>query len=274
MLTVFAGLMAIVAFIVLTRPVSHTQKTHEAKPQSPAPGQKPGAKPGTTAPTTTIITGHETTGLFVTTTTPITTTTSTTTTIPLGPALYTDTNEVRLGRSGSASFTVLSANPEGVDFSVTRVPPGISASPNHGAVRVGAPVPVTLRVTDSVKARSGTIVLVSGSEARVRIQVDVDNQGPAVTEVHTVPSKPACNQAVLLAATVAGSEIASVTFRPSGGGASVSMQATGGDTWSALLPAAQVGSSVSGTVTAVDAQGRSASKKISVTVGDDDGCGP
>lgn len=276
MLTVFLGLVA-VAVIAGAGFVGSGGGSSERSPEESVAPRAAGAGRGTTSvvPTTALIRGATTTTLFVTTTTPITTTTSTTTTTLPGPPLEPDVPEVVFGPGvQSVAFTVQSSSREGLEFDVTGVPDGMTASPTNATVSQSTPVTVTLTITDRDRARGGTIVLVGSDGSRVPVRVTVESPDVSVAGVSFDPDPPVCGRSVRLIALVTGDGIRSVTASVSAaGGRSTALltQSTRG-AWSATLPAGPAGSSISGRVVATASGGTTAAKGFSTVIAHGPGC--
>ncbi|HET8929038.1 MAG TPA: hypothetical protein VFN21_00130 [Acidimicrobiales bacterium] len=229
----------------------------------------------TAVPTTALISGSTSTTLFVTTTTPITTTTSTTSTTLPGPALDPGGPEVVFGPGQlSVSFTVRSADPVGLEFDVTAVPDGMTASPIRATVSASVPVTITLQITDPNRARGGTLVLVGGDGTRVPVRVTVQSQAFTVASVSFDPSPPVCGAPARLIALVSGTGVTSVsaTISSANGRTTLPMGQISNGAWSVALPGAPTGSTLSGTVVATDAEGRTAARTFSTVISGAPGC--
>ncbi|MBS1848946.1 MAG: hypothetical protein JST73_11780 [Actinobacteria bacterium] len=269
-LTVVAGLVAVVVATGLS--LSGTNgRTAVARHGAAASGKGAAVAGGSTTavPTTALIRGAGVTTLFVTTTTPITTTSSTTSTTIAGPEIASSTPSIVFASGQTtATFTVTGANPDGVDFSVTGVPPGMQASPTQGTVSQSQSVTITVRITDPTVAASGTIVLVGSDGSRVSIPVIVGSSSFSVTSVTLNPNPPVCGTPGRLTAVVTGSNVKSVVASvvTSAGTSQLSMSQTSGGAWRVALPDAAAGSLLSGTVTATDASGGVAMGNFSATV--------
>lgn len=275
-LTVFVGLVAVVVLTGVgfagsdgTSSVDNSEDPVVARDKDGASG------PTSVVPTTALITGATTTTFFVTTTTPITTTTSTTSTTLPGPALDPDGPEVVFepGRL-SVAFTVRSADPEGVEFDVTDVPDGMSATPTHATVSESAPVTITLRITDPDRARGGTLVLVGSDGSRVPVRVTVQSPAFTVASVSFDPNPPVCGSPARLIALVSGSRVASVsaTISSPDGRTTQALGQIAEGVWAVALPGAPTGSTLSGTVVAADSDGKTAARNFSTAVAGAPGC--
>jgi hypothetical protein len=222
-----------------------------------------------TRPSSTLIYGQTT--LFVATTTPYVTTSSTTTTTTR-PAE--DTLSVRpTGLSFeqgtlSTTFTVRTTSRSAVSFFVIGVPEGMVANPATGRVTRATPVKVNLFLTDPNGARSGVLSVVGSDGSEIRVPVEVAGSLFAVDAVSLQPSRPHCGDPVQISVTVTGDVATQVTAQVGqpGGGSSISLTAVGGGQWQGTLPAAEQGTSVSGTVTATNGSGRTAQQAFSYTV--------
>lgn len=276
MLTVFAGLVAVIVATGVGFGTSGERSVRKAAKGPVAVEGRSGSGPATTpVPTTALIRGAALTTLFVTTTTPITTTTSTTTTTLPGPALDTGDAEVVFAPgSTSVEFTVRSSDPDGIRFTITGVPPGISVTPRQAVVAEDAPVTVTLKILDSDKARSGTLVLTGDDGSRVTVRVVVRDGSVTVVAVGFDPDPPVCGSTSRIVALVTGDGIASVraAINTSGGPVAVALSAASPNKWVGTLPVTSAGPSIDGTVTAVGTDGTTASKNFSTTVADGPGC--
>lgn len=278
MATVFAALVAVIVvagigFIGSRGSSSTGSSDHSAKGSQRAPGR--GGSTTVAVPTTGLIRGNVATALFVTTTTPITTTTSTTTTTLAGPALSsTDAQLVFEPGDTSVTFTLNSASPEGIEFLITGVPPGMRATPNTGKVSQTSPVQVTLSIVDATKAQSGQLVLAGSDGSRASIQVIVDDGTFSVAAVVTDPNPPVCGNPVRLVALVRGGPAVMVTaaVNSANGRTNAVLHQTSPGAWAAALPSLPVGSSLSVSVTAIASGGKTASRGFSTIVGNGPGC--
>lgn len=272
-LTVFAALVA----VAVVAGVGFVGADAGPSAKDPHTSAVPKGDDGTTetsvgAPTTALIRGGTTTTLFVTTTTPITTTTSTT--LP-GPVLDAGGPEVVFGPGvTSVSFTVRSSSVDGVDFDVTDVPEGMSASPTHATVSETAPATITLRITDTARATGGTIVLVGSDGSRVPVKVTVQGDALTVASVTLDPDPPVCGQSVRLVVGVSGGAATTVSavVDAANGRSTVSLTPIANGLWATTLSAGPTGSSLSGTVIVTDSTGKTAGRSFSTVVAGGPGC--
>lgn len=277
--TVFAALVAAIVIAGIGFIGSRGSSSTSSPDRSAKASQRTLDRDGATtvaAPTTGLIRGSVATALFVTTTTPITTTTSTTTTTLAGPALSSTEAQLVFGPGDtSVTFTVNSASPDGIDFLVTGVPPGMRVTPNNGTVSQGSPVSVALSIVDATKAQSGQLVLVGSDGSRASIQVIVEGGAFAVAAVATAPNPPVCGRPSQLVALVRGGPAVIVTavVNSANGTRNVVLNQTSPGAWATALPGLPAGSSVSGTVTAIASGGKTAGRGFSTIVANGPGCG-
>ncbi len=275
-LTVFLGLVA-VAVIAGVGFVGSDGGSSERSPEESVAPHAAGSDVGPTsvAPTTALIRGATSTTLFVTTTTPITTTTTTTTTTLPGPPLDPGVAEVVFGPGvRSVAFTVRTSSPDPLEFDVTGVPDGMTASPTHATVTQASPVTITLTITDQDRAGGGTIVLVGSDGSRVPVRVTVQSAAPSVAGVSFDPDPPVCGRPVRLLALVTGGGVSSVSasVAAAGGRSTVQLKESAPGAWSAALPGGPAGSSISGTVVATASNGQTARKGFSTVIAHGPGC--
>jgi hypothetical protein len=275
-LTVFAGLVVVAVLTGLSFAGSGGSSSKgESDDRVVASGKDRVAVATTVVPTTALIRGATGSTLFVTTTTPITTTTSTTTTTLPGPALDAGVPEVVFGPGQlSATFTVRSSDPDGLDFVVTGIPDGMTATPTSATVSESSSVTITLRITAPDRARGGTLVLVGSDGSRVPVRVTIQSPSVTVAGVSFDPDPPVCGSPARLIALVSGDGVHSVsaTIASAAGRTSVSMNRIAGGAWSVGLPDGPSGSSLTGTVVATDAAGKSASRNFSTVISGAPGC--
>lgn len=225
--------------------------------------------PTTGVPTTVTIRGSTTTALFVTTTTPITTTTSTTTTTLPGPPLAVSGSEIVFAPGQTtATFTIRSAHPEGIDFEITRVPPGFEVNPDRGSVAEDRPAEAQVKLVDADRARSGTMRIEGSDGSRATVTIRIGHDALAIRSIRLEPSPPVCRTRSRLVVEVAGDDVRSVTARIRAGGSEsrLELSRSSGSTWSGSVPGGPAGATLSGTVTAVDAAGGSATDGFSATI--------
>lgn len=275
-LAVFVGLV-VVAVVAAVNVLGSGEHTPGAVAEKAEHTNESIAQEGPTsvAPGTLLIRGTTTTTLFVTTTTPITTTTSTTTTTLPGPVLATSGAEVvfEAGRT-SVTFTIRSADPEGVEFEITDLPPGMRATPMSGTVAEGSPVTVTLRITDPDKARSGSITISGADGVTTKVRVRIVDGKVSISSVHFVPSPPVCDASSSLVVEVRGSGSVSATATIDIGDESsvVALVRLGEQTWVGVVPPVAAGGTLSGEVTVKGADGKTVSEEFSTTVASGDDC--
>ena len=274
--TVFAGLVAVVVIAGASFVSANGSTTKQlSQGGNRVRGKKAAAGSTTVPPTTALIRGQVTSTLFVTTTTPITTTTSTTSTTVPDDALDLGATEVvfKPGQT-SVSVTVNSPDPDGIDFTVNGVPPGMEASPRQGTVSATSPVTLTLRITNPDRARSGTLILVGNNGALVTVKVTIRTDDLAVAAVSTDPSPPVCGSPARLEAAISGDDIRSVvaTLTSPGGGRTISLNGSGSGTWTATLPDGSANTTVTGSVVVTASDGTTASRAFSVTYADGPEC--
>lgn len=271
-LTVFAGLV-VVAVVGVAGFIGSGSDTSEESVDdtTEVPDSAPEHGPTTGAPTTTLIRGSTTTALFVTTTTPITTTTTTTSTTLPGPALAAGDAEIVFGPDQrSATFTLRSAHPDGIEFEITQIPAGFEADPSRGRVAEDSPVEIRIRMTDSERARDGTLRIEGSDGSRASVTIRIRDRGRDLT-VRTVridPTPPVCRTTSRLLVDVEGDEVDSVAARVRVGESqtTVGLSRTGGTRWEGTIPGGERGASLSGTVLAVDEQGETATGDFSATI--------
>ncbi len=276
-LSVFAGLVAIV-IVTGVGFVGSSDEPAGSDPDDTVAGAAEARPDGSTpsGPTTALIRGAVTTTLFVTTTTPITTTTTTTTTTLPGPVLETGDPVVTFAEGArTATFTVHSASPEGLEFAVTELPAGIEASPARARVAADAPATVTLRITDPGAARSGDFVLAGDDGTRVTVLVVVPDAEVSIAGVGFDPDPVVCGTRTSLVVVVAGAGPSAVRADLSwpGGETNLSLSETRAGVWSAPMPTVPAGMTLSGTVSATGPGGEVAARNFSTPVAGEPGCG-
>lgn len=277
-LTVFAGLVAVAVVAGIGFFGSGDDSTKpSAKKAVVGRGSVADQGPTTMVPSTALIRGTTTTALFVTTTTPITTTTTTTTTTLPGPPLSSSESEVVFGPGQtSVTFVIHSADPEGIAFQITGVPTGFEVDPSEGVVSESESVTVTVRLVSASSARGGTLTIRGddGSRATVRIRLQSDEEGLAVSSVQFAPSPPLCRSSNRIVAAVTGGQTtgASARVEVDGAASTISLTRLGSDAWTGVLPEGPAGASVSGTVTVRGPGGTSASGEFSSTFAQGPGC--
>lgn len=227
------------------------------------------------APTTAVIRGAVTTGLFVTTTTPITTTTTTTTTTLAGPALAAGETEIVFGPGRtSATFTIRSADPDGIDFEITGVPGGFEVDPTGGHVAEGSPVDVRVDLTDRERARDGELRIEGSDGSRATVRLRIGDGDLAVSAIRLDPSPPLCRAATRLVVEISGGTPRAVTAQVDVGGSStrIGLSRSGERGWVGSIPGGAPGASMSGTVTVVGDSGERATDDFSTTIARGPGC--
>lgn len=222
---------------------------------------------GTSAPTTVVISGAQTTNVFVTTTTPITTTSSTTTTLPSRALLTFSRTLIRLDASNrTATVLVQSAWPKDVGFFLDNVPAGISVSPTFGQARKGHSVKLAIRLVDPSIARSGELKLIAANGSSIPLTIEVASPQQNIGQVVFTPVQPVCNQPVIVRVPALSGSVTSMTLHVDQVlGSAFPMTIALDGSWSAVVtaPKSQI---MSGTITVTDGAQLTTSKIFSVAL--------
>ncbi len=275
-LTVFIGLLAVAlvagaGFLGTGSSSSDNDDSDVAKVPDPVVEEQQTVE----APTTAVVRGAVTTGLFVTTTTPITTTTTTTTTTLAGPALAAGETEIVFGPGRtSATFTIRSASPDGIEFEITGVPRGFEVEPTSGHVSEDESVEVRIELTDRERARDGDLRIDGSDGSRATVRLRIDDGDLAIRSIRLDPSPPLCRAATRLVVEVAGGTPGTVTARVDVGGNAtrIGLSRSGERGWVSSIPGGAPGATLSGTVTVVGDSGERATDDFSTTIARGPGC--